>query len=207
MKIAFDIGANLGNCTVWFLGQGYDRVICAEPGTNTFVELKRRFDFDDRIVLLPVALSNNIGEIDFYEASAHTVSTADTEWISASRFAGQYTWTPVKKNATNLTQLIDTYGIPLFIKIDVEGYELQVIKGLHKKINCTIGFEWAEEKWPDVKATVAYLQGLGYTEYAFTYADSLNDTLTLTYGPWETCYIHTDINPARKDKWGMIYVK
>lgn len=207
MKTAFDIGANIGNCTTWFLGHGYDKVICVEPDTRTFVHLNNRFGYDDRVVLLPVALSETTTEIDFYESSAPTVSTADPEWVKASRFAGQFTWTPVKVKSLTLDSLIETYGNPDFIKIDVEGYELQVIKGLNKKVNCIIGFEWAEEKWMEIQETIKHLQNIGYTDYSFTYADDLNETLNLSYGSWETCDIHKDIDPTKKDKWGMIYIK
>ena len=205
--MAFDIGANIGNCTTWFLEHGYDKVVCAEPDTWTFNSLQNRFNYDGRVVLLNVVLSNEPGDIDFYESSAHTVSTADTEWINASRFAGQFTWTRIRKQATTLSLMVDTYGIPDFLKIDVEGYEFQVIKGLNKKIECTIGFEWAEEKWEEIQATIKYLQDLGYTDFSFTYADSLNDVEKLSFSSWENCKIHNNINPSRKDKWGMIYIK
>jgi len=40
-----------------------------------------------------------------------------------------------------LDQLIATYGRPKYIKIDVEGYELPVIGGMHAKIDL-ISFEY-----------------------------------------------------------------
>jgi hypothetical protein len=40
----------------------------------------------------------------------------------------------VSISLTTLDQLIDQYGTPAFIKIDVEGYELSVLKGLSQKV-------------------------------------------------------------------------
>ena len=39
MKLAYDIGANVGNCTSWFLVNGYDQVISVEPDVNTYARL------------------------------------------------------------------------------------------------------------------------------------------------------------------------
>jgi hypothetical protein len=42
---------------------------------------------------------------------------------------------------TTLDALIRKYGVPHFIKIDVEGYELEVLKGLSSPVNY-ISFEY-----------------------------------------------------------------
>jgi len=207
MKIAYDIGANVGNCTAWFLSKGYDLVVSVEPDVKTFGNLYNRFCMDSRVLLLPVVISNTSGKIDFYESNCSTISTADDFWVSSSRFAGQYNWNKTKKNAITLTNMLNCFGTPDFIKVDVEGHELQVFKGLKEKVNCTIGFEWAEEKWDQIQETIQHLQSLGYADYAFTYADSLDESLNLTYKSWDSCEIHSDINPSRKDKWGMIYLR
>lgn len=66
------------------------------------------------------------------------------DWIDAvkqERFKS-YTWSaPVKIPITTLDKLIEKYGKPHFIKIDVEGYELEVLKGLTQAINW-ISFEY-----------------------------------------------------------------
>ncbi len=45
----------------------------------------------------------------------------------------------------SIDTLIDTYGIPDLIKIDVEGAEELVVKSLTKKVKC-LCFEWAVER-------------------------------------------------------------
>ena len=207
MKMAYDIGANTGICTEWFLKHNYDKVISVEPGASDFQYLSKRYCSNDRVILLNNALSDRSGVIDFYECSCSTLSTADTEWIHSSRFAGQYTWSLTHKNAITLDQMFKIYGYPDFLKIDVEGSEYQVIKGMTRKIDCIIGFEWAEEKWEQILLTIQYLQKLGYTQFSYTNADSMDDILTLKYCSWNECEIHNNINPARKREWGMIYIK
>ena len=48
---------------------------------------------------------------------------------------------PVVFSVTTLDQLIDRFGIPAICKIDVEGYEFEVLKGLFAA-NCHVSFEY-----------------------------------------------------------------
>lgn len=205
MKMAFDVGANMGVCTEWLLKNKYDKVISVEPDVSAFNYLSNKYRSNERVILLNNVLSDESGVIDFYECSCSTLSTADIEWINSSRFAGQYHWSPTHKTAITFDQMFKMYGFPDFLKIDVEGSEYQVIKGMTQKIDCIIGFEWAEEKWEQILLTVQYLQKLGYTQFSFTNANSMDDILNLNYCPWNECEINNNINPTRKREWGMIY--
>jgi hypothetical protein len=73
-----------------------------------------------------------------YLSDAHVLSSFSGEFIKATRESGRfenYTW---KKGATiqmtTLDDLIGKYGLPKFIKIDVEGFELEVLKGLNQRV-------------------------------------------------------------------------
>ena len=54
----------------------------------------------------------------------------------------EYNWDTVRQiEITTLDKLIEQHGKPVFIKIDVEGYELEVLNGLSKQIKM-ICFEY-----------------------------------------------------------------
>ena len=65
---------------------------------------------------------------------------------------------------TTLDNLIDEFGMPIFCKIDVEGFELQVLKGLSFPIKY-ISFEFTREFFDDMKLCINYLLSLGYKQF------------------------------------------
>ena len=87
----------------------------------------------------------------FHLSNASTISSFSDEWISSvknTRFKGFNRDRTMEVEMTTLDKLIETYGIPVFIKIDVEGYELEVLKGLSKPVRL-ISFEYTVPERPD----------------------------------------------------------
>ncbi len=67
---------------------------------------------------------------------------------------------------TTLDALIRTHGTPRFIKIDVEGYEAEVLAGLSRPVGL-IAIEALPET-PDItRAAIARLEALGPCRYNF----------------------------------------
>jgi hypothetical protein len=61
---------------------------------------------------------------------------------------------------TTLDKLIEQFGIPSFIKIDVEGFEYEVIKGLSKPVKA-LSLEFTPEIIESTYKCINYLQQLG----------------------------------------------
>lgn len=208
MKIAFDIGANIGQ-TVDKLLPNYDKIICFEPNPNLVTIIKDKFFNNDKVTIEELGLSDKIEIKKFNISNSHVVSTFSEDWINNSRFTNVYNWDiSIDVKTTTLDEVIDKYGTPYFIKIDVEGYEYEVFKGLTKLLeNTYFAFEWAEEQYKIVNKTVKYLKGLGYNNFSYTYQDSLLTLENINWSKWEDLTIHNDIKEDRKEKWGMIYLK
>lgn len=207
MQKIFDIGANVGAFTEECLKQyPNSEVIVVEPNDMLLKTLKNKFSNKNVTILNRLVSTNNNEEVDFFIANTNTISTASKDWVNNSRFANTHRWNEgVKKKTINLDELIKQYGQPDLIKIDVEGYELEVIKGLSTKQK-EICFEWAEEQYDKINQTCNYLKLIGYTNFGVIYGDDyLKKPKKFT--SWEDCEIHNDIDANRKDKWGMIWVK
>jgi FkbM family methyltransferase len=139
--LVFDVGANIGNRTQPLLNVGA-KIVAIEPQEKCYQILEKKFG--SQIEIIKMGLGEKEEQKDFFIADAHTISSFSTEWIESvkkSRFKN-YTWSePIKINMTTLDHLIAKYGIPKFIKIDVEGFEHEVLKGLTQPIDI-ISFEY-----------------------------------------------------------------
>jgi FkbM family methyltransferase len=208
MDLIFDIGANRGLFTDKCLNNHPNvKIIAVEPNPNLYLFLNKKYEGNNNIIVLDNVVSSSDGQaIDFYISNTDTISTASKEWITESRFTNQYRWgQAIKINSISLDKLIKDYNIPNLIKIDVEGYELEVISGLTSKVN-EICFEWAEEQYLRINQTCEHLMNIGYTEFGYIEGDEYL-TKPKKYTNWYDLEIHNDIDVNRKNKWGMIWVK
>lgn len=207
MKLIFDIGANAGK-TVEFYKDLCEKIVCFEPNPDFTGHLKKYFN-NQNVVVDSRALSNEVGKKIFMISNANTLSTFSDDWINNSRFTGKYLWNKeVEVQTTTLDEIINEYGKPDFVKIDVEGYEYEVLTGLTILLDDTIFcFEWAEEQYERIMNTVKYLNSLGYSNFGYTDCDAPSIGDNIDFKSWEMLDIHHDINPQRKERWGMIYFK
>jgi FkbM family methyltransferase len=139
--LCFDVGANVGNRIIPLLEIGV-KIVAVEPQKSCYKILKHKFG--KKIEIVTKGLGESAGVKNFHISNASTISSFSDEWINSvknNRFK-EFNWNKVVKvEMTTLDKLIEKYGLPLFIKIDVEGYELDVLKGLTKPIK-TISFEY-----------------------------------------------------------------
>lgn len=160
----FDIGANIGKWTLANIDQ-CDKIISIEASPLTFNKLITNCN-NDKIILLNYAVCNNNGEdITFYQAAVDTLSTINKDWLTSntSRFYNQ-PYTEITCKTTSIDKLIEQYGLPELIKIDVEGGEYECISSLTQKINL-LCFEWASELNNITIKCLDHLFNLGYTQY------------------------------------------
>ena len=128
--LCFDVGANIGNKVDMLLALGAE-IVAIEPQPESYKILKHKYG--NKVHLVRKGLGQEEEVKDFYISDGITISSFSKEWIHSvqkTRFKN-YNWNKiVKTEMTTLDKLIQQYGLPVFIKIDVEGYELEVLKGL-----------------------------------------------------------------------------
>jgi FkbM family methyltransferase len=139
--VTFDVGANVGNRISPMLELGAN-VIAIEP--QEYCKQVLMAKFGNKIQLEPFGLGEKEEVKEFFISNASTISSFSKDWIESvkqDRFK-EYTWNKVQKvQMTTLDNLIKKHGRPVFIKIDVEGYEPEVLKGLHQAVPC-ISYEY-----------------------------------------------------------------
>ena len=162
--LMFDIGANRGDAVVAGLNKGY-KVVALEPGPRVFKELVSNFIYDKNVIPLKFAVSDtNDQQVEFYECVEDGLSTIERSWLTdpSMPYEGKEFRT-ISATTITLDTLAKIYGKPDLIKIDVEGAEWFVFKGMTKKYN-TLTFEWTINTVDQHIEQIKYLQKLGYTK-------------------------------------------
>lgn len=202
----FDIGANIGNWSLSNLNN-CDRIIAVEASPKTFNKLKYNLNSNPKIECINYAVSNSGDSfIDFYDCQADTISTLNKDWLDSenSRFCKQFQYDKISCKTISIDKLIEIYGIPELIKIDVEGAEFEVLSSLTQKVT-NICFEWASELNDITFKSINYLENLGFTEFAIQYGDDY------VYRPeiyQDKNHIINLLNKTTpKNEWGMIWAK
>lgn len=163
--LAFDVGSNRGDWTRAALAKGYN-VVALEPG-KIFRELIKEFIYDRRVTPLRLAVSQtDYAVVEFYEADEDGLSTLNEDWLTKNGlpYAGK-PYTKTTCTTITLDTLAKAYGTPDLVKIDVEGGEWAVFKGISSYMG-TIAFEWTEATLDEHQLQLAYLMKLGYTKVA-----------------------------------------
>lgn len=169
--LCFDIGAHVGSRLRAWLPLGA-RIVAAEPQPACMALLRRWFGGDARIALVERAVGACPGTAELLVSRrTPTVSTLSRDWIAAvggDRSFSGVRWEGRQPVAvTTLDELIARYGVPAFCKIDVEGYELETLRGLSRPIPA-LSFEYVSACLETARACVMRLTELGH--YGFNWS-------------------------------------
>jgi FkbM family methyltransferase len=143
-NLIFDVGANQGHKTDIFLRLGA-KVVCVDPDKANQETLRERFLKyrlrPKRVNIEGKAVSDAISiKTMWIDAPGSAKNTLNGKWVDIlrndeKRFGHRVDFACERKiETTTLEDLITTYGVPFFIKIDVEGHEAHVLRGLSRPV-------------------------------------------------------------------------
>jgi FkbM family methyltransferase len=125
----FDLGMNNGDDTSYYLGRGFNVVaIEANPALCESAQKRFRVAIDEgRLTVLNAAIWNRNESATFYiNLDNDHWSSLDIEWASRNESRCR----EISIRCVTLASLIEEFGSPHYLKIDVEGIDQDVIEQL-----------------------------------------------------------------------------
>jgi FkbM family methyltransferase len=176
-RVLVDIGANHGqSIESMSIYKPSSKIVSFEANPNLAQKLQARYQQSQRISVLARGLSDSAGSFTLYVPSykgfvydglASFSRKEAASWISEQTVFG---FDPAKLTITEITCQVSTLDAeqlaPFFIKIDVQGYEYNVLKGGVETLRTYEPVLLIESYRSDPR-TVQLAEELGYEEYNF----------------------------------------
>lgn len=155
-----DVGANIGNHGV-FLSRWYRKVIAVEANPRTFDVLSLNASLVPNMQCVRIAASDRNGSVRFLKEHSN---------VGHSRIAGDRCGEPtIEVDCWRLDDYFPDVDDLRLVKIDVEGHEVQAIRGMERLLaRCSpiVMIEQQPEAFEDGKSpAVEMLRSRGYTEF------------------------------------------
>lgn len=161
MKTIFDIGMYDGSDTEYYLSEGF-RVIAIEANKDLVDKARDRFRdsiVSGKLEIINAAICMNPGETVTLSISGDDLGSSST-----TRTQGDIR-NPARSQevkGTTISELINSYGVPYYIKIDIEGADRFCVLGMEPDSTPDyISFEAGD----DAEELISHLAKIGYTRF------------------------------------------
>lgn len=183
--LVFDLGAHAGNRTRAFAAMGC-RVVAVEPQPDFARLLRTLFAAAPNVEVIEAAVGAEAGRASLLISErTPTVTTIATAWHEARAREPDFShveWNrQMEIETTTLDLMIERFGPPAFVKIDVEGAEPSVLAGLSRPVRA-MSFEYLPRALDYAHVCVERLAALG----AFRYNWSRGESYRLAEERWMT---------------------
>jgi FkbM family methyltransferase len=159
--LIYDIGAHAGDDTAFYLAKGF-RVVAIEANPEMAVRIRSRFRDainDGRLMLIEGAISSAPGTTLFY------VHNESSDWSTAQkseRFAVGNHREIIAKNVL-IQDVIRLHGAPYYMKVDIEGGEIDVFKHFPDFESCPAYVSFEDHS--QTEAILPILTECGYSTF------------------------------------------
>ena len=205
-KIVYDIGANIGNHTVFFAtATPQSQIFSFEPIPENFAMLMRNIadnGLEDRVRAFQIAVGEEPGIV--YMNITQDANYGSASIVSDGNDSGTYMVEMVP---------IDNLDLPApdFIKIDVEGFELSVLRGMKNTLkNLNNVIVWIEVDEKNASGVYSLMHELGFG--ISTFDIEMNNNIVWTK-PNDTClddeclFVNLLVESSKKIRENRIVIK
>lgn len=212
--VVFDIGANRGRKTFLMRKLGA-KVIAVEPlfafGDEFVPEFRWKFGADRMVVPIARAVSPERSVTIQVNRFMPWISSIDEKWMTESKHAAKYgesyyrpgSLVPRQVPTITLDGLVSIYGVPRFMKVDVEGAEDSVIATLSTPVPA-LNMEFHQD-WLPV-AAMEHMDAMESYRWNFSYNTTGKFALRKWLGRRQLVnYLRRNLTEKGRGSWGDIY--
>lgn len=167
--LVYDIGLHLGEDTAYALAKGY-RVVAVEADPDLADKCAVRFEDEiaaGRLIIIQGAASSKPGPLRFFRNDSSVWGTLHEGWKKRNELLGSGS-VEITVNAVSVTDLVSRYGCPYYMKLDIEGGELEVLREMlacRIDVPETISIESEKVSFSRLRAEFRLLRKLGYRKF------------------------------------------
>ena len=177
--LVFDIGANIGIYSEVFQSIGA-RVVAVEPDPSCSKQITWTTS-RDRVVVVQAAVGDQSGFCKLFVNELSILNSVSESWVAKEKEKKPHESNMWKKEIEvpmmTLNELVAEYGMPRFIKLDVEGFELSALSGMSNQPEY-LSFEFHGETLDKDKSCFEKLSPA--TRFDFT----INEPFKFEIGQW-----------------------
>jgi FkbM family methyltransferase len=206
--LAFDVGANIGNRTRVFLDLG-SSVIALDPQKECARALFVKFHANPRFHLVNKALGASEGKSEMFISNFSSTSSMSKEWIETEKpkTHQRISWGEARQvSVTTLDSLIKEYGMPAFVKIDAEGFEYEIMRGLSHPLPA-FSFEFLPCYLKPALQSIEHLKRFGRISMNYTVEERFKWMLDDWVSPDEMISILKSCQTDLKYTHGDVYAR
>lgn len=174
-KLIFDVGMHRGEDTEFYLKRGF-AVLGVEANPFLVASLKEKFRpyiESGQLRIVGKAISSKPGRARFFTNAANSVWGTLSDSFAERNSRGGFASEDVEVDCITFDELLQQYGVPYYLKIDIEGCDILCVQAL-RTFSARPRFISIESSatspgcgFRDVLAELTLLDGLGYSRFKY----------------------------------------
>lgn len=164
--LIFDLGMHKGEDAAFYLAKGF-RVVGVEASAELCTSVEDRLGAyvrSGQLTIVNAAIAAEDGPVDFFVNPNSVWGTTQPEWADRNERLGSATSETITVDGIRCERLLETHGIPRYMKIDVEGADTQCLEALRSVEGrpAFVSIESEKRSWAALRREFDLFTELGY---------------------------------------------